>query len=114
MVRSLMWECDRENVSIAAIVGIGELGRTTLAKMLCNDERVVSYFQLKMWVWAYGNFDVRSIASKILSIGTADELQESKFSHLRNGRQKKNGYGIGGLVDFASKEIGWETLPTCS
>ncbi|XP_068328075.1 putative disease resistance protein RGA1 [Pyrus communis] len=89
MVRSLMWECDRENVSIAAIVGIGGLGKTTLAKMLYNDERVVSYFQLKMWVWAYGNFDVRSIASKILSTGTADELQESEFSHLRNGPQKK-------------------------
>ncbi|KAM1066708.1 hypothetical protein ACFX15_021462 [Malus domestica] len=89
MVRSLMWECDRENESIAAIVGIGGLGKTTLAKMLYNDKRVVSYFQLKMCVWAYGNFDVRSIALKILSIGTADELQESKFSHLRNGQQKK-------------------------
>lgn len=106
MVRSLMWECDRENVSIAAIVGIGGLGKTTLAKMLYNDERVVSYFQLKMWVWAYGNFDVRSIASKILSTGTADELQEPNFLIFEMAAEK-NGYG--GIADSASKEIGWES-----
>ncbi|KAL6193856.1 hypothetical protein ACLB2K_034940 [Fragaria x ananassa] len=78
-----------ENVYVTAIVGIGGLGKTTLAKMLYNDDRVANYFEFKMWVWGYGDFNLYSIAEKILRSSATNELEDSEFYHQHILMQKK-------------------------
>jgi NB-ARC domain/Rx N-terminal domain len=39
----------RENVSVVAIVGMGGIGKTTLAKRIFNDPRIQDEFTLKIW-----------------------------------------------------------------
>ncbi|XP_078151071.1 putative disease resistance protein RGA3 [Carex rostrata] len=39
-----------ENVRVVAIIGMGGIGKSTLAKKIFNDQRIKDEFQLKIWV----------------------------------------------------------------
>ncbi|KAL4607891.1 hypothetical protein ACB092_09G208400 [Castanea dentata] len=63
----LMQQDASRNVSVIPIVGIGGMGKTTLAKLVYNDEQVVSHFQqLRMWVCVSEDFDVTRLIKEIL------------------------------------------------
>ncbi|XP_072958249.1 putative disease resistance protein RGA3 isoform X1 [Typha angustifolia] len=55
-----------ENVSILPLVGIGGVGKTTLAQLVYNDQRVKDHFELKMWVCVSEYFDVTRITTNII------------------------------------------------
>ncbi|OWM86855.1 hypothetical protein CDL15_Pgr015891 [Punica granatum] len=55
-----------ENVSVLPIVGFGGLGKTTLARLVFNNDSVKEYFELKLWVCVSTNFDVKDILGKIV------------------------------------------------
>ncbi|XXG88285.1 hypothetical protein AAC387_Pa12g0514 [Persea americana] len=55
-----------ENVSILPIVGMGGLGKTTLAKLVYNDWRVTRYFDQRIWVFVSEKFDSAEIMRAII------------------------------------------------
>ncbi|CAK7354168.1 unnamed protein product, partial [Dovyalis caffra] len=57
---------NEQNVSVISIVGIGGLGKTTLAQHAFNDEQVKEHFGLKLWVSVSGGLDAKKILKDIL------------------------------------------------
>ena len=90
----LMHTGDDRKVSVISIVGIGGLGKTTLAQWVYNDVRVARSFNPKIWVCVSEDFNVLKLAKEILkSAGggisenmSMDEVQASLRSILKERR----------------------------
>ncbi|KAK1280350.1 putative disease resistance RPP13-like protein 1 [Acorus gramineus] len=66
-------ESSHMGVSALCIVGIGGIGKTTLAKLAYNDERVQNHFELKIWVNASECRDVFDLVREIRDSRIVDE-----------------------------------------
>ncbi|KAJ9680419.1 hypothetical protein PVL29_019677 [Vitis rotundifolia] len=88
IIQLLMQSSDEENVSVLPLVGIGGLGKTTLAKLVYNDGRVVAHFQKRMWVCVSDEFDVKRLIKEIIisaTHGKYDDLPMDELAHhLKN------------------------------
>uniref|UniRef100_I1QLC5 Uncharacterized protein n=1 Tax=Oryza glaberrima TaxID=4538 RepID=I1QLC5_ORYGL len=70
LVKLMLDQHDQQNFQVLPIVGMGGLGKTTLAKMVYNDPIVQKHFQLKMWHCVSENFEPISIVKSIIELAT--------------------------------------------
>ncbi|KAK2379204.1 putative disease resistance protein RGA1 [Trifolium repens] len=66
----------KENVSVISIIGVGGLGKTTLAQLVYQDKKVQQHFELKKWVCVSEDFNVKGIASKIIESNSNVDLEQ--------------------------------------
>nr|TKW11811.1 hypothetical protein SEVIR_6G256766v2 [Setaria viridis] len=65
------------SVSVISIVGIGGVGKTTLAQFIYNDPRVKHHFGVMIWVCVSDFFDKRKITKEIIKSIPGEEYNSS-------------------------------------
>ncbi|KAK6777237.1 hypothetical protein RDI58_023954 [Solanum bulbocastanum] len=82
--RLLSEDASGGNLTVVPIVGMGGTGKTTLAKVAYNDEKVKKHFSLKAWYCVSEPYDAFRITKGLLQeIGSFDSKDDGNFNQLQ-------------------------------
>ncbi|KAJ6386627.1 hypothetical protein OIU78_016536 [Salix suchowensis] len=118
IVRKLLTESSREarDVEVISLVGLGGIGKTTLAKLAFNDDEVKAHFEKKIWVCVSEPFDEVRIAKAMLEEleGSTPNLVELQ-PLLQRAFQCINGKRVLLVLDdvWTEDHRQWEQLKLC-
>ncbi|XP_027156872.1 putative disease resistance protein RGA3 [Coffea eugenioides] len=65
----------RKGVQVISVVGAGGSGKTTLAQLLFNNDKVKNHFELRNWICVSDPFDQKRIAKAILENAGSQESE---------------------------------------
>ncbi|RVW49110.1 putative disease resistance protein RGA1 [Vitis vinifera] len=78
-----------QKVGVIPIVGMGGVGKTTLAQIIYNDKRVEDHFDTRIWVCVSDQFDLVEITKAILESVTKDSSHSRNLQFLQDGLKKE-------------------------
>ncbi|WRX11849.1 NB-ARC - like 10 [Theobroma cacao] len=92
-ILELLFKSDDEGNFVIPIVGMGGIGKTTLAQLVYNDASIQNHFDLRAWVCVSDDFDVTRITKAILesvsSVSCNDNELTSLHKKLKNVLSEK-------------------------
>uniref|UniRef100_A0A251VC42 Putative NB-ARC n=1 Tax=Helianthus annuus TaxID=4232 RepID=A0A251VC42_HELAN len=103
----------QDNFSVLPIVGMGGVGKTTLARLLYNDTKVQDHFEPKAWVCVSDDFDIFKITDAILQDVTKENKKFKDLNQLQKAltEQFKDKRFLLVVDDVWSENYGdWENL----
>ncbi|CAN6696320.1 unnamed protein product [Malus baccata var. baccata] len=110
-------QSNQENLAVMAIVGMGGLGKTTLAKSVYNKDSIHKFFEKRIWVCVSNTFDVNLILLQMLESlnpakATSKSNQDAILTNLQEELKDKRYLLV--LDDVWNEEpLKWENLIEC-
>ncbi|KAF5445501.1 hypothetical protein F2P56_034548 [Juglans regia] len=75
--------------NVIPIVGMGGIGKTTLAQLVYNDKKVESFFDLKVWACVSEDFDIAAVTKTILQSLTSENCDGKALNLLQEKLKEK-------------------------
>ncbi|XP_074284820.1 putative disease resistance protein RGA1 isoform X2 [Silene latifolia] len=92
VVNMLLDSSSQDKVSFLSIVGVGGLGKTTLAQLVFNDNRVEKEFPLRLWTCVSDEngkeFKVSEILTKILELAPGKKYSDLPLEWVQRDLQR--------------------------
>ncbi|KAJ9697501.1 hypothetical protein PVL29_009360 [Vitis rotundifolia] len=76
IIEMLKDEAGESNFGVIPIVGIGGMGKTTLAQFIYKDDEIVKHFEPRAWVCVSDESDVENLTKKILNAVSPNEIRD--------------------------------------
>ncbi|XP_054817044.1 putative disease resistance RPP13-like protein 1 [Prosopis cineraria] len=83
IIEWLLTDNDNSQLSVISIVGMGGLGKTTLAQLVYNDRRVMDKFDLKVWLCVSEEFDLLRLTRTTLEAIAASKDDSNNLNMLQ-------------------------------
>ncbi|XP_047966839.1 disease resistance protein RGA2-like [Salvia hispanica] len=61
---------EKQEMSVLPIIGVGGLGKTTLAQLVFNDPQVEDHFDIRIWVCVSDNFEMKTLVKAMIESAT--------------------------------------------
>ncbi|KAF6987088.1 hypothetical protein CFC21_004766 [Triticum aestivum] len=114
IVGKLLGEAGNSDLAVIPIVGMGGLGKTTLAQLIYNELAIQEHFQLPIWVCVSDTFDVNSVAKSIVEASPKKNGDTSKPPLDRLQKLVSGQRYLLVLDDVWNRDVQkWESLKVC-
>ncbi|KAK6791205.1 hypothetical protein RDI58_010286 [Solanum bulbocastanum] len=84
VIEALLKSGNEATLFVYPIVGVEGNGKTTLAELVYNDPRIVSQFQLRLWVRVSRVFKVEEVLEQIVNSVREDLCEKLDMNELKN------------------------------
>ncbi|KAI3700681.1 hypothetical protein L2E82_45318 [Cichorium intybus] len=82
-------ESCNQNFSVVPIVGMGGVGKTTLARLLYDEKEVKDHFEVRAWVCVSDEFDITNISKIIYQSVTGESKEFADLNLLQEALKEK-------------------------